>query len=126
MLVGGRNLAGPNDPAARFTLAIDGAPVQQWDAPPGFFLKVFDIPAGRLAGDGPLAPLTIQSRPPRGDAPIPTAIEQFDLQDPARLMWGYDEGWQEAEYSRRSASGAGPASVQRCASPVRHERCASR
>ena len=48
VLIGGRNLAGPSDPAARFTMSIDGAVLQQWDAAPGFFLKVFDIPAGRL------------------------------------------------------------------------------
>ena len=74
----------PNDPAARFTVAIDGAPFQQWDAAPGFFLQVFDIPAGRLTGEGPLAGLTIQSAAVSGTAPIPTAIEQFDLQDAGR------------------------------------------
>ena len=99
VLVGGRNLAGPNDPAARFVLAIDGTPLQQWDAAPGFFLHVFDIPAGRLSGAGPLATLTIQSTAVSGNAVIQTAIEQFDLQDPATVMWGYDTGWQEAEYN---------------------------
>ncbi len=99
MLVGGRNLAGPNDPAARFTLAIDGVTLQQWDAAPGFFLHLFEIPAGRLLGDGPLATLTIQSGALSGSAVIPTAIEQFDLQDPQTLMWGYGEGWNEAEYN---------------------------
>jgi hypothetical protein len=99
VLIGGRNLAGPNDPAARFTVAIDGTPFQQWDSAPGFFLQVFEIPAGRLAGDGPLARLTVQSTAASGAAPIPTAIEQFDLQDDHALMWAYDAGWQEAEYS---------------------------
>jgi hypothetical protein len=99
VLVGGRNLAGANDPAARFTMSIDGVVFQQWDAAPGFFLKVFDIPAGRLSGSGPLAALTIQSAAVSGSAAIPTAIEQFDLQDADAAMWGYDEGWQEAEYS---------------------------
>lgn len=99
MMVGGRNLAGPNDPAARFTVAIDGVTLQQWDAAPGFFLHLFEIPAGRLLGDGPLATLTIQSGALSGSAVIPTAIEQFDLQDPQTLMWGYGEGWNEAEYN---------------------------
>ena len=99
ILVGGRNLAAPNDPSARFTLAIDGAPVHEWEAAPGFFLSEIDVPAGRLGGDGPLAQLTIQSRASRGEAPIPTAIEQFDLQEPSALMWGYDTGWQEPEFS---------------------------
>jgi hypothetical protein len=101
VLVGGRNLAGPKDPSARITLAIDGQVLHQWDAAPGFFLEVFDIPAGRLIGDpsSPLATLTIQSTAASGTAPIPTAIEQFDLQDARAIMWGYGEGWLEAEYS---------------------------
>lgn len=99
MMIGGRNLAGPNDPAARFTVSIDGEALRDWDAPPGFFLHTIEVPAGRLMGDGPLATLTIESSAVTGDAPIPTAIEQFDLQDPSAVMWGYDEGWQEAEYT---------------------------
>lgn len=99
VMVGGRNLAGPNDPAARFTLAIDGVTLQQWDAAPGFFLHLFEIPAGRLMGDGAFATLTIQSSAASGSAVIPTAIEQFDLQDPQALIWGYGDGWNEAEYN---------------------------
>ena len=30
---------------------------------------------------------------------VATAIEQFDLQSTDALMWGYDEGWHEAEYN---------------------------
>jgi hypothetical protein len=99
LLVGGRNLAGPNDPSARFTLAIDGQPLQQWDVAPGFFFQVFDVPAGRLAGTGSFATLTVQSQAASGTAVIPTAIEQFDLQDESAIMWGYGDGWQEAEYN---------------------------
>jgi hypothetical protein len=99
VMVGGRNLAGPGDPAARFTMAVDGVTLQQWDAAPGFFLHVFDLPAGRLMGEGPWALLTIQSAAVSGVAPIQTAIEQFDLQNPDALMWGYGDGWNEAEYN---------------------------
>ena len=99
VLIGGRNLAGADDPAARFTMSIDGVVFQQWDAVPGFFLKVFDIPAGKLAGAGALASLTVQSAAVAGSAAIPTAIEQFDLQNEDATIWGYDEGWQETEYS---------------------------
>ncbi|MGE0862664.1 MAG: DUF2723 domain-containing protein [Vicinamibacterales bacterium] len=99
VMVGGRNLAGPGASAARFTLAIDGVTLQQWEAAPGFFLHVFDIPAGRLMGDGAFARLTIQSNPVSGTAEVRTAIEQFDLQGPDRLMWGYGDGWNEAEYN---------------------------
>jgi hypothetical protein len=102
VLIGGRNLAGPNDPASHFTMSIDGTVFQEWDAPPGFFLKVFDIPAGRLAGpetslraSGEWATLSVYSTPSN----IPTAIEQFDLQDFQDTIWGYGPGWQEAEYN---------------------------
>ena len=99
VMVGGRNLAAATDPAAHFTLAIDGAPALEWEAAPGFFLRVFDLPAGRLAGEGPLARLTIQSTAVSGAAVIQTAIEQFDLQNPDQLMSGYGDGWNEAESS---------------------------
>lgn len=99
VMVGGRNLASANGPAAHFTLAIDGAPALEWDAAPGFFLHVFDLPAGRLMGEGSLAQLTIQSAAVSGTAVIQTAIEQFDLQNPDALMWGYSDGWNEAEYN---------------------------
>jgi hypothetical protein len=80
-------------------IAIDGVAFQQWESAPGFFLQVFEIPAGRLMGAGPLARLTVQSTAASGAAPIPSAIEQFDLQDDRALMWAYDAGWQEAEYA---------------------------
>jgi hypothetical protein len=95
MLIGGRNLAAPTDPPARFTASIDGTPVADWQAAPGFFLHEFEIPAGRLAGEGRWAALSVQSSPGN----IPTAIEQFDLQDFQDTMWGYDAGWQEAEFN---------------------------
>jgi hypothetical protein len=96
LLIGGRNLGAPNDPASHFKVSIDGVVLEEWDAPSGFFLKVFEIPAGRLTGTGTgtWATLSVESTPG-----IPTAIEQFDLQDDTATMWGYDEGWQEAEYS---------------------------
>ena len=94
LLIGGRNLGAPTDPSSHFKVSIDGVLLQEWDASPGFFLKVFDIPAGGLIGDGTWAALTVESTPA-----IPTAIEQFDLQDETEVMWGYDEGWQEAEYN---------------------------
>jgi hypothetical protein len=98
LLIGGRNLAAKSDPSARFTLAIDDVTLQSWDVAPGFFLHVFDLPAGQLSGQGEFAKLTVRSVPATGTAPILTAIEQFDLQGPETTIWGYDSGWQEAEY----------------------------
>jgi hypothetical protein len=95
LMIGGRNLAGPDDPAAHFKASIDGVVLEEWDAPPGFFLKFLDVPAGRLAGTGEWATLTVESSP----GTLPTAIEQFDVQAEQATMWGYEQGWQEAEYS---------------------------
>jgi hypothetical protein len=95
VMIGGRNLAASTDPAAHFSVSIDGVLLHEWDASPGFFLKVFDIPAGRLSAVGGWAALSVQST----SSAIPTAIEQFDVQDAQATIWGYDRGWQEAEYS---------------------------
>jgi hypothetical protein len=99
VMIGGRHLGSPQDTAVTFTATIDGKPVATWDARPGFFLHVFDLPAGALAGDG-LARLELASMATGGGS-VPTAIEQFDLQDAGHLMWGYGEGWNEAEYNPR-------------------------
>ena len=99
VLIGGRNLAAAGDPAVRFTMAVDGRTVDSWDAAPGFFLRTAMLPAGALAGEGPLAELTVRSTAVTGDAVIPAAIEQFDVQLPGTLMWGFDAGWHEAEYT---------------------------
>lgn len=101
LMIGGRHLGGPNDPAARFTLSIDGVPFQQFDVTSGFFLKFFEVPAGKLTGAGTWATLTVQSTPVAGTAPIPTTVEQFDVQDDQSTMWAYDQGWQEAEFSQQ-------------------------
>jgi hypothetical protein len=98
-LIGGRNLSGPSDPAVRFTLRLDGHSLDTWDVAPGFFLRTLDLPAGSLAGEGDFARLTLQSTPVSGAAVVPSAIEQFDLQPLDVVMSGFDEGWNEAEYS---------------------------
>ena len=100
LMIGGRHLGSKDAPPARFTLSIDGAQFQQFDAAPGFFLKVFDVPAGRLTGDGQWATIAVQSTQTAASAPFETAIEQFDLQDDQSTMWGYGEGWQEAEFNQ--------------------------
>jgi hypothetical protein len=97
MLVGGRHLGSGQDGPVTFTAAVDGKPIATWQVEPGFFLNVFDLPAGTLAGYG-LARLELAS----GGGGIATAIEQFDLQDAGSLMWGYGEGWNEAEYNPRT------------------------
>jgi hypothetical protein len=96
VLVGGRHLGGASDPPVTFAAAVEGTDVAHWSVAPGFFLHHFDLPAGTLAGEG-LATLSIRSISGQGGS-IDTAIEQFDLQSTETLMWGYDEGWHEAEF----------------------------
>ena len=96
VLVGGRHLGGANEPPVTVVAAIDGIDVAQWTVGPGFFLHEFELPAGALAGEG-LATLSMRSFSGQGGS-VPTSIEQFDLQSTDTLMWGYDEGWHEAEF----------------------------
>jgi len=97
VLVGGRHLGAPGDAPVTFVLSLDGVDAVRWQASPGFFLEQFTLPAGAVAGDG-LAALAIHAISPQGGS-SPTAIEQFDAQNAGVLMWGYDSGWHEAEFS---------------------------
>jgi 4-amino-4-deoxy-L-arabinose transferase-like glycosyltransferase len=96
LLIGGRHLGSANEPPAAFIVAIDGRDAARWDSQPGFFLQAVTLPAGTVAGEG-LAALTIRAISGEGGNSN-TAIEQFDAQSEGALMWGYDEGWHEAEY----------------------------
>ena len=72
---------------------------QQWDAAPGFFLKIFDIPAGRLSGAGRRSRRSpVQSTPVRAAVSRPRSSNLI-CRTTRRRCGGYDEGWQEAEYS---------------------------
>ena len=97
VLVGGRNLGAEGSAAATFTLAIDGKMLDSWPQPPGFFVRSVSVPAGGLAGTGRFADLTLASASPPDAAPVPTAIEQFDLQSPGITMWAFGPGFHEPE-----------------------------
>lgn len=102
VMVGGRNLDQSGGAPATFTMRIDDRPIATWDVQSGFFLRVFELPGGVLNSSGALstaalARLTIESRPV-GEGGPPTAIEQFDVQSAGTAMWGYGEGWHEAEF----------------------------
>ena len=66
---------------------------------PGFFLRVFDLPAGSLSGEGRYARVTVQASGVAGSAATASAVEQFDVQDAGRAVHGYAEGWHELEYN---------------------------
>jgi hypothetical protein len=91
MALGGRNLGGP---PARVRLSVDGRVIDEQVVPAGFFLRMLTLPSGSLAGDGDYAAVTVTAEPEGADV----AIEQFDLQPSARLLFGYGDGWNEQEY----------------------------
>ena len=98
LMIGGRNLSAAGGPATRVDVLIDGQGFGGFRADPGFFLYFVDVAPGRLAGPGPLAALTISASSTSGAGLVPLAIEQFDLQDHTAIMWGYGDGWYEAEF----------------------------
>jgi hypothetical protein len=92
LMIGGRNLSAEGPPA-RVTVALDGQPVEMLDAPPGFFLRLLTLEAGRLVGESDYARLTVSADQPR------VAIEQFDAQPAGRPVYGFGDGWHEQEYN---------------------------
>jgi len=100
VMVGGRHLGQAADAPLVFTLRLGDHELESWTVTPAapFFLRFMPVPAGALAGAGPWLPLTIEARGAgTGQHSGLGAIEQFDVQDAARLMVGYGAGWQEQE-----------------------------
>ena len=105
LLVGGRNLGGPGDPAVRVDMTLEGRPVDSSIVrpAPGFFLRLIPLPDGSLAGSGRYARLTVSAVPADAGSPaVRVAIEQFDLQNQDQVVFGYAEGWHELEYDPTS------------------------
>jgi hypothetical protein len=100
VLIGGRHLGKPTDPALAFCLKIDGRQADIWTVgpPQEFFLRVLSLPAGALEGGGDYATLEVDATAVDGRrVPGLATIEQFDLQSAGTIMAGYDEGWYEQE-----------------------------
>ena len=103
LIIGGRHLGSPGDPAARLTLAGDRGPVDSWEIPPGFFFRRMTVPAGVLEGTG-YVPLRVSSTAADGsDRVVPVSLEQFDLQPEGTVMFGFVDGWHEPEYNPKTA-----------------------
>jgi hypothetical protein len=99
MMLGGRHLGGPNDPPVRIVASIDERPVATLDVRPGYFLEFITLPAETLSGDGRYAKLTVRAEPTATGNTPRVAIEQFNLQGPETVQFGYGEGWYEPEYN---------------------------
>lgn len=100
LVVGARHLGGVADADAEMTLAVDGRPLDHWTltAAARSALRFLDLPAG-IEGGGPFAMLTIASRSLDPGRPAPVAVRQFDIQPSGQVVWGFGEGWHEAEYA---------------------------
>ena len=98
ILVGARHLGNPGDAGAELTLAIDGQPIDQWPVTPAErnVLRFIHVPQG-IGGEGRFATVTIASRSLDPSRPAPVAIRQFDIQPATEMIYGFGEGWHEAE-----------------------------
>ena len=99
LLVGGRNLAPAGQSPAFVNITVDGHEVDRIVAPPGFFLKLTTLPAITPANQKRYATLVIAAAPGSPDALANVAIEQFNVQPLDEVIWGFDTGWQEAEFN---------------------------
>jgi len=99
LLVGARHLGNAGDADAEVVLAIDGHPIDRWPVTRADrnVLRFVDLRQG-IAGDGPFAGLMLSSRSLDPGRAAPVAIRQFDIQPATQMIWGYGEGWHEAEY----------------------------
>jgi hypothetical protein len=99
LVVGGRHLGDPGDPAADFELSLDGAVRDRWTltVDERNFLRFLDIPDGVATGLGYVR-LTIASHSEGGDARRAlVGVRQFDIQPADRMLFGFGEGWHEEE-----------------------------
>jgi len=103
MLIGGRHLGAANDPPVKVTLALNGAPLDNLEVKPGFFLRRIALQRGALTGAGYI-PLEVSSATADGSNRVmAVGLEQFDVQGAGVPMIGLDEGWYEPEYNPRTA-----------------------
>jgi hypothetical protein len=103
MMLGGRHLGGAGDPPVRIVATFDERSMATFDVKPGFFLEFVDLPPGTLAGDSRFARLNVRADATAGGAVPPVAIEQFNLQAPDGVQFGFGEGWHEPEYNPTTA-----------------------
>jgi hypothetical protein len=103
-IVAGRDLGAAPDRPSIIEVAIDATVVDRWRVDPAAdginFFHVIELPTGVPAGPGNYAPLTISARAEQPGVATPSvAVEQFDIQPAGVPMFGFGDGWQEAEYS---------------------------
>jgi hypothetical protein len=103
LVIAGRHLGVRGDPPAQMELAIDGVTRDSWTLDTGQtnFLRFLDIPEGLAADDSSSrhARLTVVARTiGTHERRAETAVRQFDIAPAQELIYGFGEGWHEAEY----------------------------
>jgi len=98
LVAGARHLGNAGDADAEVTLAVDGRPIDRWPVTLAErnVLRFVELPQG-IDGDGAFATLTIASRALDPGRAATVAIRQFDIQPSTQLIYGFGEGWHEAE-----------------------------
>ena len=93
VMIGGRNFDRTVTP--RLAISIDGRTAAEFSVPPGAFLETIAVPA-LASGEGDYAKIAVATSPPAS-----VGIEQFDVTSGSkeRPIFGFGEGWQEAEYN---------------------------
>ena len=107
VLIAGRHLGPASLPASMLDVAIDGRPLGTIELTPATgginFFRILQLPQGIPAGAGNYAALTISARAAVAGTPTPeVAVEQFDVQPTSVVMFGFGNGWHEAEYNNRT------------------------
>jgi hypothetical protein len=103
LLIGGRHFSAAGDPPVIFTASIDGTTLETWTVEPrpggATFLRFLELPGGLPPGSNDYVHLIITAHAEPASRPTPpVAIRQFDIQSSSTLIYGFGEGWHEAEY----------------------------
>jgi hypothetical protein len=103
LMIAGRHVGAPEDPAVRIKLDLPGRLLDEFDAPSGAFFRLVTVPAGALRGTRSYRPLQVSSSAAdRSGRIVPVVLEQFDVQPAGTPMIGLQEGWHEPEYNRKT------------------------
>jgi hypothetical protein len=89
VVLGGRHIGAGT---ATINLRLNGSPLESVAVPPGFFMRLIELPPGALDRPAAYQPLDVTSV---GQV----SLEQFDAQPPGVPMFAYDRGWHEPEFS---------------------------
>jgi hypothetical protein len=103
MLIGGRHLGAATDPPVKLVAAVGDRVATTVTLTAGFFLHFETLPAGTLAGSDRFARLTVRAESTTAGPTPRVGLEQFNVQDPDVVQFGFDDGWYEPEYNPETA-----------------------